>query len=226
MRRLALGELHWLCAIYFFLFCSLSIPITSFDILSSFNLSFLSLSPPPPITPQLFSLSSPQKKTLLTMLKSQQTKPWTTGINSHQQITESSVALFPEICNTLHMDTKCIPDARGSCVVQSVLSAPQDLCYVIKNCARSYPLPNMGDIFMTYCLCLHIYLLIFQLWCEEPWDYSRLNLLTHPVYWSDIVWENESMSQKDPLKHSVESWFVFVINRVHDAWRSSTLISG
>lgn len=204
MGRLALGELHWLCAIDFFLFCSLSILITSFDYPSSSNLSFFHPA----------------------ILKSQQTKPWTTGINSHQQITESSVALFPEICNTLHMDTKCIPDARGSCVVQSVLSAPQDLCYVIKNGALSYPLPNMGDIFMTYCLCLHIYLLIFQLRREEPWDYSCLNLLTHPMYWSDIVWENESLPQKDPLKFSVESWLLFVINRVHDAWQSSTLISG
>lgn len=126
-----------------------------------FSLSSSPLSPPP--SPLSRSLSAPLRKTLLTMLKSQQTKPWTTGINSHQQITDSSVASFPEICNTLHMGAKCVPDARGSCVVQAVLSAPRDLCYVIKNCALSYPLPNTGDIFITYCLCLHIYLFIFQL---------------------------------------------------------------
>lgn len=153
------------------------------------------------------------------MLKSQQTKPWTTGINSHQQITDPSMASFPEICNTLHMGTKCVPDARGSCVVQAVLSAPQDLCYVIKNCALSYPLPNTGDIFITYCLCLHIYLLIFQLRCGEACDYSCLDLLTHPVYWSDIVWE------KPVPKGSVEILYsLCVINRVDDAWRGSALI--
>lgn len=155
------------------------------------------------------------------MLRPQQTKPWTTGINSHQQITDSSVASFPEICNTLHMGTKCVPYARGSCVVQAALSAPRDLCCVITYCALSYPLPNMGDIFITYCLCLHIDVFIFQLRCGEAWDYSRVNLLTHPEHWSDIVWENESLSQKDPLKHSVDSWFLCVINRVHDAWRST-----
>lgn len=49
-----------------------------------------------------------------------------------------------------------------SCVVQDVLSAPQDLRYVIKNCALSYPLPNIGDIFIPHCLCLHVYLFIFK----------------------------------------------------------------
>lgn len=116
--------------------------------------SLFSFSDPPP--PSFFnhSLSTTLKKTLLTTLKSQQTKPWTTGINSHQQITDSTVASFPEIRNKSHMGTKCVPDARGSCVVQALLSTPQDLCYVIKNCALSYPLSNMVDIFITYCLCL------------------------------------------------------------------------
>lgn len=120
-------------------------------IFSSFCIWFV-----PPPSPLSHSLSAPLMKTLLTTLKSQQTKPWTMGINPHQQITDSSMASFPEICNTLHMGAKCVPDAWGSCVVQAVLSAPRDLCYVIKNCDFSYVFPNMGDIFITDCLCLYI----------------------------------------------------------------------
>lgn len=85
------------------------------------------------------------------------------------------MASFPEICNKLHMGTKCVPDARGSCVVQAVPSTPQDLCYVIKNCALSYPLPNMGGIFITYCLCLaciHFPALVDPIH-QQAFDYTR-----------------------------------------------------
>lgn len=177
-----------------------------------FSLSSLSVSPFP--SPLSHSLSAPLRKTFLTALKSQQTKPWTTGIHSHQQITDSSVASFPEICNTLHMGTKCVPDARGSCVVQALLSAPRVLCYVIKNDALSYPPPNMGDIFITYCLCRHIYLLIFQLRCGET-DSSIVLIRYCLRKWKSVP--------KGAVE-IVRSWFVCIINRVHDAWWSSAVI--
>lgn len=65
------------------------------------------------------------------MLKSQKTKPWTTGIKSHQQITDLSVAWFPEICNTLHMGTKCVPDVMGfmCCSRCSVCTPRSVLCH-------------------------------------------------------------------------------------------------
>lgn len=113
------------------------------------------------------------------------------------------MASFPEICNTLHMCTKCVPDARGSCVVHAVLSAPRHT--MSSKIVLSHIRFPTWETFLEHIVYVYAYLFIFQLTCREACSYSDLNLLTHLLYCSDIVQENKSLSQKDPLKCSVDS---------------------
>lgn len=78
------------------------------------------------------------------------TKPQTAGINSHQQITGWALALFPEICNTLHMAAKCVPDVRGSCVVRAVCTLRSVLRHQ-KFCSPAFTSPHGRGFFFNVC---------------------------------------------------------------------------
>lgn len=171
---------------------------------------------------------SPSQKNFAYHAEVTKSKPWTAGINSHQQITDWSLALFPEICNTSHMGTKCVPDVRGSCVVRPVCTLRSVLGHQKILLSLSYPLPSMGGLFFFFTFsCFHVYLLIFPVKMQgRSGDCSHLRLLTHLLYWSDTVFRKlrPPCLAGGLLRRSSESWFLCVINGVHNAGWSSAAI--
>lgn len=125
-----------------------------------FSLSDISIFPPRPF----YSSSS-------LLLRSQPTKSWMAGINSHQQITDLSVASFPEICNTLHMGAKCFPDARVH-----VLSRPcclhSQICALSSKIVLSHTLLPLWVIYIVYEYISILFPMKIQrrLWLLKPAD--------------------------------------------------------
>ena len=159
MKSLAVEELHRLRC------CLVDFKSSSWLYLLIFTATL-----PPPLTLS-HSLSAHLGKTLLTTLKSQQTKPWTTGINSHQQITDLNAASFPEICNKLHMGTKCVPDARRfvCCSGRAVYTPRSVLCH--QKLCSFISASRHRDILLPCCLLLHIYPFIFSMRSGETCDH-------------------------------------------------------
>lgn len=166
---------------------------------------------------------SPSQKNFAYHAEVTKSKPWTAGINSHQQITDWSLALFPEICNTSHMGTKCVPDVRGSCVVRPVCTLRSVLGHqkiLLSLVSTSLHGRTLGCFFLR---------LSINFSSEDAGTAGGLFSLTLADS-SAVLIRYCFQKIKAPcpagglLRRSTESWFLCVINGVHNAGWSNAAI--